>query len=97
VKRIHLVVGLGALVSACAAPMRWVKPDAGPAQLEADTQDCRGRAWLEANRYSSSVMPWHYRMGFRSSPLADPFFEESRLAAYCMEIKGYRLEEANPR
>lgn len=37
--------------------------------------------------HGSLMSPWR-------SPLDDPFFQESRLAAFCMENKGYRLVPA---
>ncbi|MGQ0651272.1 MAG: hypothetical protein ACT4P4_03230 [Betaproteobacteria bacterium] len=90
--------------------MHWSRDGSEPEQVRADAADCRGRAWQEATRWSWSPPHWHYGMGFRShlwpyvplaspyrSPLDDPFFQESRLAAFCMEAKGYRLVPAEPK
>ena len=85
--------------------MHWVREGAAPEQARTDAAECRHRAWHEATMWSWSAPSWHYGLGFRShlhprgalmspwrSPLDDPFFQESRLAAFCMESKGYRLE-----
>jgi len=87
--------------------MYWSREGAMPEEVRADATECRQRAWLEATRWSALAPGWQYGMGFRShlwphaplahsfrSPLDDPFFQESRLAAFCMESKGYRLEAA---
>jgi hypothetical protein len=95
------VVSWAAVVSGC-TPMHWVKPDASADQFRADQQDCQQKAWREAQNRT-----WMYRMepvvgpGFAvwpSGAFADPsahqFVEESRLAQFCMESKGYKLEAA---
>lgn len=96
-----LVCSSAALLSGC-SPMQWVKQNMSAEQFRADQQDCQQKAWREAqNRI------WMYRMepvagpGFvvwPSGAFADPyghqFFEESRLAQFCMEAKGYKLEAA---
>ena len=87
--------------------MYWSREGAEPAQARADAAECRHLAWQEALSWSWSAPIAPYNMGFRSrlwpygpatsprlSPLDDPFFHESRLAAFCMESKGYRLVPA---
>jgi hypothetical protein len=96
-----LVLSWAAVVSGC-TPMQWVKQDASAEQFRADQQDCQQKAWREAQNRT-----WMYRMepvvgpGFAvwpSAAFADPsahqFVEESRLAQFCMESKGYKLEAA---
>jgi hypothetical protein len=85
--------------------MQWVKQDASAEQFRSDQADCQQKAWREAQNRT-----WMYRMepvvgpGFvvwPSGAFADPFahqmLEESRLAQFCMESKGYKLEPAPKR
>ena len=79
--------------------MHWVREGVAPGQVRADTTECRQLAWQEALRWHPAAPAWPHALGFRGSlfspyrsPLDDPFFHESRLAAFCMESKGYRLE-----
>ena len=106
-----IVMAAVALVSAC-TPMQWVKPDANPEQLQDDTAYCRQEAWREARMRSWYYRPfgpafaqdaagrrffgWPYSY---SDPFGDPYFEESRLAQFCMRSKGYELQpvEKNPK
>ena len=88
--------------------MYWAREGAQPEQARADAAECRHLAWQEALSWSWSAPPVApYGLGWRSrgwpygpvsspfrSPLDDPFFHESRLAAFCMESKGYRLVPA---
>ena len=96
-------VWIAALVLAAAgcAPMKWIKPDATPEQLAADTQQCEQAAWSEANYYYMGYRPfgpWLYRGGPFFHPVG-PFYdlyydrtmEEQRLANFCMRAKGYEL------
>jgi hypothetical protein len=91
-----------ALAAAGCTPMQWVKQDASAEQFRMDQADCQQRAWTEAQHRT-----WMYRMepmigpGFAiwpSGAFADPYahqmLEESRLAQFCMESKGYKLEPA---
>ena len=97
------------LVGAC-APLHWTRDGAVPEQAQNDAAECRQRAWQEATLWTLHAPPWQYGLGFRShlwphrpltsgwrSPLDDPFFQESRLAAFCMESKGYQLTPAPSR
>jgi hypothetical protein len=88
-------------------PMQWVREGAVPATevLETDSASCRQQAWREAQFRSWAYRPitpyvardsfgrrsvaWPY--GPFYSPYGDPFFEESRLADFCMRAKGYDL------
>lgn len=74
--------------------------------LEKDSATCRQEAWREAQyrsfAYSRPIAPLVRRDAFGRSfvtypygpypyPFADPFFEEMRLADFCMRAKGYEL------
>ena len=91
------------------APLYWVRPDTPPEQLEADLAHCQQEAWREASWRSSFYRPlgptllydlhgrpyrvWPYTPF--SDPFGDRFFEESRLAQFCMRAKGYDLVPAD--
>jgi hypothetical protein len=90
------------LVSAC-TPMQWVHDSATPDQYGRDAEECRQMAWREASaRYwfhqpvAPIIAPGHVM--WNSGSLVDPYgrqmVEENRLAQFCMEAKGYRLEPA---
>jgi hypothetical protein len=102
----RIVTALAAawLLAAC-MPMQWVKADATPEQLNQDAFRCQQEAWQEARLRSWYYQPIgpaviHDSSGRRiflgpSAPMAGPFgdsfLEESRLAQFCMQAKGYRL------
>jgi len=82
--------------------MQWAKQDVSAEQFRSDQQDCQQKAAREAN-----YRAWIYRTepvvgpGFviwPSGAFADPYahqmLEENRLAQFCMESKGYKLEPA---
>src|SRR5262245_34951611 len=88
------------------APMQWVKPETGSEQMQKDAAECRDAAWREASRYYWPA-PWGYpaygygfypyypRARFYGPPglyYHDRFYEEERLAQFCMQAKGYRLQ-----
>ena len=89
--------------------MAWVRSDATPAQLDQDMAHCQQEAWREASWRWSFYRPvgplWMQDVHGRRtllwpySPLNDPFgdrfFEESRLAHFCMRAKGYELVPAD--
>lgn len=93
-------------LSAC-TPMQWVRDGAVPAPeaLEKDAAACRQQAWREAQYRAFAYRPfgpfamrggsgrgfygWPY--GAYAYPFGDPFFEEGRLADFCMRAKGYEL------
>jgi hypothetical protein len=80
-----------ASLAAC-APLEWSHPDATPEQAREDTQDCQQRAWREAQWRSFAVGP-SYRRGWWRDPLwGDRYFDEARLARFCMEVRGYSLQ-----
>jgi hypothetical protein len=96
-----LLFSWAALLSGCTA-MQWVKQDISAEQFRADQQDCQQKAGREAQNRT-----WMYRMepvagpgfgvwpsGAFADPFAHQFLEESRLAQFCMESKGYKLEAA---
>jgi hypothetical protein len=77
-----------------------------PEVVEKDASTCRQQAWQEAQYRSWAyyrpyapivgrdplgrrVVTWPY--GPWPYPFADPFFEEARLADFCMRAKGYQL------
>jgi hypothetical protein len=93
---------LAVLFSAC-TPLQWVHDSASADQFGRDQEECRQAAWREA----SSRYWFHRSMGPIIAPgqvlwnhgaMIDPYgyqmLEENRLAQFCMEAKGYRLEEA---
>ena len=90
-------------VTAC-APLEWTHPEATPEQATADAADCQQRAWREAQWRSFAYGPWPGPMAYRRGgrwrdPFwnwNDPFFDEPRLARFCMEARGYRLESRQP-
>lgn len=106
-KPAHLPVLAALVLLGACTPMQWVRDDATtPAQLDADAAHCQQEAWREARLrawawgpplpilmrdaagrpfVSRHYSPFH-------DPFGDPFFEESRLAQFCMRAKGYRLE-----
>lgn len=83
--------------------MQWAKPDVSAEQFAQDQQECRQAAWREAGNRD-----WYYQRmvpvvgpGFviwPSGATVDPFAhqiqEESRLAQFCMESRGYQLVPA---
>jgi hypothetical protein len=94
-------IAIAALIVAGCAPMNWVRPDATPEQLAADTQQCEQEAWREANYYYAGATPfgpWLYRgdpFFHTAGPFFNPYYdrtmEEQRLANFCMRAKGYDL------
>jgi hypothetical protein len=97
------------LALAGCTPLHWVKPDASPVQLEQDMALCQQEAWREASWRSWFYRPlgptWMQDLQgrrllvFPHTPFNDPFgerfFEESRLAHFCMRAKGYELVPAD--
>jgi hypothetical protein len=85
------------LLFAGCTPVQWTRPDVTPEQAKADAADCQQRAWHEAQWYSFAYRP-AYRYGRWRDPFyGDPFFDETRLARFCMEARGYSLEAAEKR
>ena len=77
-----------------------------PGVLEKDASTCRQEAWREAQyrswAYTRPYAPFVRRDPFGRGfvawpygpwpyPFSDPFFEEQRLADFCMRAKGYEL------
>jgi len=95
----HRVFALSLLLlgTAC-APMQWVRPGADAAQVDADTQQCRQQAWQETRSTYFPYMSFPMYSRRFSGPFGDPwgdrFMEESRLAQFCMRVKGYELQAA---
>ena len=74
--------------------------------LEQDSASCRQQAWREAqfrywayqpltpyvtrDAFGRRFVAWPYGP-FAYAPFGDPFFEETRLADFCMRAKGYEL------
>jgi hypothetical protein len=95
------------LALAGCTPMQWMREGALPAAevLEKDSASCRQEAFREAqfrawayrplapiarrDAFGRSFVAWPY--GPYPSPFGDPFFEETRLADFCMRAKGYEL------
>lgn len=94
------------LLAGCAS-MEWVKPEAGPEQLQADLAECQQQAWQESRSRMILYHPMapavvHDSLGRRFlvypyGPFADPFghqfMEEGRLTNFCMQNKGWTLQE----
>lgn len=84
---------LAALLAGC-APLEWTRPDATPEQARADAVDCQQRAWRES-QWRSFAFPPAYRWGRWHDPFwGDRYYDESRLARFCMEVRGYTLQAA---
>lgn len=82
---------LAAAVLAGCAPLQWTRPDASAEQARADAEDCQQRAWRESQLRSFGYGP-AYRGRF---PFwGDRYYDETRLARFCMEIRGYTLHAA---
>jgi len=108
VPRIPALLVLLLTVAGC-TPMYWVRQDTGPEQLDRDMEQCQQAAWREASWRSTLYRPFgptviqdlHGRrlLVWPYSPFSDPFgerfFEESRLAHFCMRAKGYELVPAD--
>jgi hypothetical protein len=104
-----LLLPLAVLLAAGCTPLQWVRQDANPAELEQDMAQCQQQAWREASWRSFFYRPFgptivqdlHGRrvLVWPHSPFSDPFgerfFEESRLADFCMRAKGYELVPAD--
>ena len=87
--------------------MEGVKAVSAPEKMQKDAADCRDAAWREVSRYYYWPGAWGYpAYGYGFSPFYprarfygppglyyhDRFYEEERLAQFCMQAKGYRLE-----
>ena len=93
------------LVAAC-TPLRWVRQDADPGELERDFAACRREAWLRSHEF----VWWHDPFGplvmqdrqgrpvvvRPYAPFSDPLLVEARLEQFCMQDKGYRLVPVEP-
>ena len=104
-----LLFSFAALLGAGCTPLQWVRQDASPAELEQDMTQCQQQAWREASWRSFFYQPLgpsivHDVRGRRvlvwpytpfSDPFGDRFFEESRLADFCMRATGYELVPAD--
>jgi hypothetical protein len=104
------IAGAAALFAAC-TPMQWVRDDGVvTTQAEQDLLECQRQAWSEAryrtwlhrpfgpmlmrDPFGRRFYAWPHA-GFWD-PFHDQFMEESRLANFCMRMKGYRLEPVAP-
>jgi hypothetical protein len=95
---------LAAASLAGCTPMQWVKPDAAADEVRGDEQACRVAAAREASYHNywsqhrmQSVIAGPGQMIWPSGAFVDPYaqqsLDESRLAHFCMESKGYQLKE----
>lgn len=88
------------LLAGCVA-VGWQKPDADATKLEADLQECRRLATVEAKREEvPQLLPQRKAIVDRSGQLVvvpapsqptDRFLREQDLTGICMRRKGYRL------
>jgi hypothetical protein len=86
------------LIVAC-TPMQWENADASPEQFQIDDAQCREFAWRESHfrywGYPMMIGPAVWPMSpMYYDPYGHQLMEESRLAHFCMESKGYRLVPA---
>ena len=103
-----ILAGLAAALLVACTPMHWVKHDAAAGELQADLNECRHQAWQESRAQLTLYHPMapavvHDSLGRRLlvypyGPFADPFghqfAEEGRLTNFCMQNKGWVLQEA---
>ena len=97
---------LALLLAAGCTPLQWTRQDTSPEQLRQDVAFCRQEAWREAQWRSflfldrsfggTTVVDSRGRHIFVPySPFGDPFgypyYDEARLAHFCMRVKGYEL------
>jgi hypothetical protein len=98
------VVLVVAVAMASCTPMQWVKPDAPADQVRADENACRVAAareasyngyWVQQRMQPVIAGPGQviWPSGAFVDPYAQQFFNENRLAQFCMESKGYQLQE----
>lgn len=108
--RVAMAGVLVAAGGAACTPMQWVKADATEADIRADAAACQQAAWREAWMHSWYYRPispyimrdatgrpfyvWPHASFY--DPFGDRLMEESRLAQFCMQSKGYRLVPVEP-
>ncbi len=104
-RRLPVILAATALLGAC-TPMRWDHPAFGPEQTVQEASECRQQAWLESQRQPFMYDGWRYpryvrgadgRIRAYASPyymMNDRYFDEMRLADFCMRSKGFRLVPA---
>lgn len=88
-------LALVSLLLAACAPMEWYRPDVSAAETEEDAKQCQDAAWRATSWTYLSYGPYPFGRAYWgpwASPYNDRFMEEARLADYCMQAKGYRLE-----
>lgn len=103
--RVIAVVGLLLFSVTACAPLEWARPDATPEQVRADATDCQQRAAQEAQwrSFAAPHLAPAWRQPYRRGPLwrdpfwDDTFLDETRLARFCMESRGYRLQATESR
>jgi hypothetical protein len=91
------VLTIAVALAGC-TPMEWYRPDVSAADTEEEAKQCQEQAW-RATAWSYPYAPYPYWGPFGrrywgpwASPYNDRFMEEARLADFCMQAKGYRLE-----
>ncbi len=103
-KGMRQIAILAAAALAACTPMQWAKPEVAPEQVRRDESDCQHKAFREASvsaGFYRPVSPYFVNspgggfMVWPSGSYVDPYahqmLEESRLAQFCMESKGYKL------
>jgi hypothetical protein len=90
------------LLAAGCTSVEWYRPDMAAAETEEDARQCAEQAWRatawDHPYYYSAFGPWVYpdpfgrRMYGPWGSTGERFMAENRLANFCMEAKGYRLE-----
>lgn len=90
-------------MSACAAPGSWRKSGATQSEATTDLASCQQEAKATLQRLYSFSFPYPYPLGWNGGrqvgylewqQRVETFksYEESRLAAACMQEKGYRQD-----
>jgi hypothetical protein len=105
----RLIALLAPLLVVGCTPMAWTRTGATPDDLRQDVAFCRQEAWREAQWRSFLYRPFggttvvdsrgrHIFVPYTpfGDPFGDRFFEESRLAHFCMRAKGYELVPIDP-
>ena len=93
--RLKIIAAAALLATAGCTPMEWVKADVTPEEMSRDVAQCHDEAWREAQFRTWPSRGYGYgRRRFGGPWSNDAFFEESRLADFCMRVKGYELVPA---
>jgi hypothetical protein len=93
VTRRSIIAVLACILASCTS-LQWVKPGATPEQAQLDEVQCQNAAAAEGPIYPWPA-PWYGWRGWYSPWGPDPWYEESRLADFCIRTRGYALVPAD--